>query len=291
MDRGEPEFGLWCAMAVELLARSTLSYISPTLLAETDPEHRHLLHALGRGSNSVAKRSIGTVQALNLCKTLVPNFSDDDYRACIAMVGRRNEELHTGAIAFAEYAASQWQAGVYKACEVLCQSMSKTLEDLLGKAEARAAKAIIKGADKDVAQRVNSLIAAHAKVFQAKPSTERSELKASAAKRVKLLVVRRHHKVICPSCKCDATILGSPFGASTVTVGPKMIVEKQPVLPKSFKCASCGLSLGTYSQLQAARLGAQYTRTTTYTPAQYYSEIKPDEFDWESLSAAEYDNG
>ena len=49
-SREDPRFGLWCSLALELLARAAVASVSPTLLAEPDNEHRFLLHALNRGS-------------------------------------------------------------------------------------------------------------------------------------------------------------------------------------------------------------------------------------------------
>ncbi|MEO9870942.1 hypothetical protein [Ekhidna sp.] len=38
------------ALGLELLARSAVAKVSPTLLAEPDKEHQNLLHALNLGS-------------------------------------------------------------------------------------------------------------------------------------------------------------------------------------------------------------------------------------------------
>src|SRR5713226_5553634 len=70
VPRDDPRFGLWCSLALELLARAALASVSPTLLAEPDREHKFLLHALNRGSQKTPRRSIGTAQVFDLCKTL-----------------------------------------------------------------------------------------------------------------------------------------------------------------------------------------------------------------------------
>src|SRR5580692_11097907 len=59
-SREDPRFGLWCSLGLELLARAALASISPTLLAESDREHKFQLHALNRGSETVPRRSIGS---------------------------------------------------------------------------------------------------------------------------------------------------------------------------------------------------------------------------------------
>src|SRR5437867_12953061 len=95
--REDPRFGLWCAMGLELLARAAIAGISPTLLAEPDREQRFLLHALGRGSETTGRRSIGTAQVLALCGKLFPQFGPEQQDAARALINRRNDELHTGA--------------------------------------------------------------------------------------------------------------------------------------------------------------------------------------------------
>jgi hypothetical protein len=95
-SRDDPAFGLWCSLGLEILARTALASISPTLLAEPDREHKYLLHALGRGSERTPRKSIGAVQVLSLCLDLFPEFTKDELTASLALVNRRNEELHSG---------------------------------------------------------------------------------------------------------------------------------------------------------------------------------------------------
>jgi DNA-binding FadR family transcriptional regulator len=69
-----PLFGLWCSLGLELLARSALASVSPTLLAEPDRDHRYLLHALNRADRSVQPQSTGATQVFTLCQRLLLNF-------------------------------------------------------------------------------------------------------------------------------------------------------------------------------------------------------------------------
>jgi len=78
------------------------------IVGEPDPEHRFLLHALNRGSERTPRRSIGTGQVFSLCRTLFDDFSETDLKAALALVNRRNDELHSGAAAFDEYPPKYW---------------------------------------------------------------------------------------------------------------------------------------------------------------------------------------
>ena len=63
LPRDDPQFGLWCAFGLELLARAALASVSPTLLAEPDDDHKHLLHSLGRGAERSSGKSIGSANS------------------------------------------------------------------------------------------------------------------------------------------------------------------------------------------------------------------------------------
>jgi hypothetical protein len=110
-DKEEPHFGLWCAMGLELLARSAVSKVSPTLLAEPDKEHHHLLHALNLGSVKIQRKSIATIHVLSLCQTLIAEFTEAEFKVASAIINRRNEELHSGGVAFDEYPTQHWIQG------------------------------------------------------------------------------------------------------------------------------------------------------------------------------------
>lgn len=66
-DPDDPLFGLWCSLGLELLARSALASVSPTLLAEPDRDHRYLLHALKRADATIQPQSIGATQVYSRC--------------------------------------------------------------------------------------------------------------------------------------------------------------------------------------------------------------------------------
>ena len=274
-SRDDPVFGLWCSLGLELLARAALASISPTLLAEPDNEHKYLLHALNRGSERTPRKSISAVQVFVLCHTLFPNFSEDDLKAALALVNRRNEELHSGGAAFDEYRPNQWLVGFYRACQSLATAMGESLSSSFGQDEAEVATSILTGNQNDVRQRVNSAIGAHRKVFQDKPEEERESAKMKAKELGAQLAVHRHHCVACPACECVATVQGTPFGKEHITHGDGEIVARQTVSPKSFCCPACGLKLEGYAELDAANLGGHYTRRTTYSPEEYYGLVDP----------------
>ena len=197
-DRDDLEFGLWCSLGLELLARTAVASVSPTLLAKPDDGHRYLLHALNRGSQRDRRVSLESAQVLQLCRTLFKEFTEDDHTSALALLNRRNEELHSGANAFADYPSGQWLAGFYRTCRDLCMAMGQTLDDLFGQEEAKAAQEALVENENDVKQRVKSRIAAHANVFGERTPEERDASKAKAEIVGAELSKQRHHRVTCP---------------------------------------------------------------------------------------------
>lgn len=278
-DKEEPYFGLWCAMGLELLARSAVSSISPTLLAEPDREHQNLLHALGLGSAKSQRKSIATITVLSLCQTLITDFTDANFKIASAIINRRNEEVHTGAAAFDVYPTQQWIAGFYKLCKILCDFQGESLYSLFGDDIQKEADLILTEVEESVIGKTKSLIAAHSKVFDGKDAEKKEELKETAQKNGDRLSYRGHHRVECPSCKCTATVFGEPYGNQNVENNEDEIIVRQSILPTKFHCIACELKLSGYSSLKAANIGNHYTRRNTYSPQDFYDMINPDDED------------
>ncbi|HFI4795559.1 TPA: hypothetical protein ACGQK4_001269 [Elizabethkingia anophelis] len=278
-DKESPFFGLWCAMGLELLIRSAVSSVSPTLLAEPDPSHQNLLHALNLGSSKSKRKSLGTVQVLSLCQTLITDFTEQHFRISSAIINQRNEELHTGGAAFDDYPTSQWIAGFYKCCKILSEFQGESLNSLLGSEIEEEANIILSEVQEEVIGKTNSAIAAHKKVFENKPEEDQVNLKTESEKNSNRLAYRGHHRVKCPSCSSLATVIGEPYGKENIETSDGEIIVRQSILPTKFHCTACELKINGYNALTAANLSNHYTRRTIYSPEDYFDMINPDDFD------------
>jgi hypothetical protein len=276
----DPLFGLWCSLAVELLARAAVASVSPTLLAEPDQHHKHLLHALGRGTDPKSRKSLDIVRVFALCRTLFSeDFSEEDFTAVTALVNRRNEELHTGAAAFEAYPSDKWLSGFYRACLSLVKILGESLENLFGQDEARVAEEMLKEVQKEVKQSVRARINSYGQVFADKPEDMRNSLINEAKKQADAAAFQRHHRVNCPACGCVAVVQGETYGQVRVRAIEGEIETKQPVKPRNFACSACGLKLYGYGELDAAGIGGHYTRTTRVSPEEFYGLVDMDTLD------------
>lgn len=278
-SKDDPLFGLWATLSLELLARSAVSHVSPTLLAEPDRDHKYLLHALGKGSERIQNKSLGSAQVLQLCRVLFVDFTEELQKVSAALINRRNEELHSGIAAFIEYPNSQWLTGFYQSCKVLCECQGKDLEEFFGEEEAGNAEELLAHAKSGVETAVKSLIVAHQKVFEAKSVEDREHATAEAADIANRRSWQGYHRVTCPACKSLATVSGLLYGQEQVTHNDGEVVVRQPVSPRSFECFACGLKLTNYQQLDVVGMGGRHTRTKRYTPAEYFGLVDPASFE------------
>lgn len=293
-ERDDPVFGLWCSFGLELLARAAVASVSPTLLAQPDREQKNLLHVVHRGSELAFPQSIPATRVVGLCARLFTEFTEEDAKAALALFNCRNAELHSGTAAFEGYRPGQWLASFYHACGSLAVVLGESLETLLGEAEAEHALRVLAEDRANVQKQVFSSIAAYKKVFEELTADEQTARRARAEERGRELSTERHHRVTCPACGCVATVQGRLIGKEHVTHEEDGdIVVRQAVSPTDLACSACGLAFTTYAQLEVAGLADQYTRTTTYSPEEYYGLVDPDNLDFESLLAEhylEYDN-
>ncbi|WP_272658753.1 hypothetical protein [Providencia sp. PROV148] len=289
VDKTSDVFGLWCAMGLELLSRSTVSHFSPCLLAEPDRDHKHLLTALGFNTNISQAKSISNSQVIKLCKDLITDFNDEEVTLALALAGRRNEEVHSGIAAFVEYKPQQWISQFYKCCKILSEAQNKKLEDLFGEDEASTAYKFISELDKTVKKLVQEQINAYKKVFNDKPAEEKESLRSSAEKQGENLSHNKHHKVTCPACLCIATVQGNEYGKEQIEHKEDEIITRKSVIPNIFSCSACGLKLIGYAQLAAAGVADHFTNRTHYTPQEFYELIDPN--DQDSMASYAEDHG
>ena len=292
-DRDESTFGLWCSLGLELLIRASLASISPTLLSSPDRSQKNLLYALNLKETSEPK-SIPVTDAIELCYSLFPEFTDTDRKNCRALVNRRNEELHSGSAAFDEYKPSSWLIGFYQACISLSEILGESIEVLFNENEAQTAKEMLATNQADVIKKVKTAIQAHKRVFKEKTPKDQEKLHESAENEGLYLSTQQHHRVKCPACGSCATVQGHPFGKEHITTTDDEITIRQAISPTSFSCPACGLKLSGYAELKEANVSEHYTRTTTYSPEDYYGLIHPDDIESyledQAADYYEYDN-
>lgn len=271
----EWQYGFWSALALELLTRAALAHISPVLLADAS-NWRNLGYALGLEptAKKFSPSSVTTKEALARLNELIPEFNEEVVGFCTKHAARRNEELHTGELAFESLGTSNWLPRFYSASNILLRSMGREISDLVS--DPAAAQSMIASLEDAAAKAVSQVIKAHAQVWSNKDSKEREEASLQAA-----TWATRHagHRVNCPACDSRALVQGNAVGPVTTAVGNEAVIQRQTMLPSSFECIACGLRILGLSKLSACGLGDAFSAKSTYSAAEFFGLYTEDELE------------
>lgn len=281
-DRDEEMFPFWSAIALEFVARATLAKVHPVLLA--DPrEGENLLYVFGFQKKPIyTPISIPTKTVLERCEVVVPNFTDSEKAFCKDFTTRRNEELHSGGLGFDSYPTGKWLSKYYKVLKILLAAQKKTLVDLLGTEEAKAAEEMIAERDATLEKNVKDKVSIHAKTFKALSKKEQLE-RIDKSKTDRMFGYRSYRKnAICPACSNFGVLNGKLISVSDSVAGESEIIQNLNILPTHFKCLCCELELNNHSELDVVELGGQYKVEEIYDPREYYDieDTREPDFDY-----------
>jgi hypothetical protein len=266
-DRDDPLFALWSHLAFELLVRSTIAFVSPTLLADTRRNHRGLLYAL-EIDDAVESPSASISQLLEICKDVIGDFSDEDVTASRLLIDYRNRELHTGDPVYLDLPPASWLARYYALCDKLLRRQGKSLDDLFGSEDAAAAEQMIDALTQEIKKRVKDMIASRQREWNALTDEER-ELRTAASQPQFARGLSRPAR--CPACNCGVRVTGE----LVVTGRPRLdvdheITESITVLPTALQCEACGLELSGHAELHVADLGGQFSVDRSVDPVEFH---------------------
>jgi len=241
-ERESWERPFWLSLALEFLARASLTKVHPALNADPEGEGLNLLFAFGFELKGQPKSLPIHAVLLRLQRILPDSFSKPRREFCDFFANMRNQELHTAELAFEALTESKWLARFYDVSLVLCQHLGKSPKDLFGDSEAKTAEDLVKALKSERIGIVLSKVAAHRAVFGAKSPEERSQLALSADVLSKEWVGTRT-KVICPACESTARLQGAIERVSRPFYDGEQLLEKNIVLANRLECPSCDLVL------------------------------------------------
>jgi len=273
LPRDEWQFVLWSTFVLELLARASLSHVSPALLADTK-DRSNILFSIGippKAAKFIPK-SVDITEAFARLAQVCPEFTPEIEGICLQHMARRNEELHSGDTPLDGLGVDTWLPGFYRACDVLTRHMGESLESLVGQKESAVGHQIIAAALDQSAKAIQKTVAAHKTVWDGKQQAERDQLVAQAS----VWASRKEgHRVSCPSCHSDALVDGSPIAAPLKRFVDDIVTETQEYLPTKFECVACGLKISGLPQLHACGLGSSYKATLEYDAVDYFAVKDP----------------
>lgn len=268
-ERDGPLFPFWAALALELLARATLAKVHPALLAEPDC----ILMAFDYDTGAKAPKSVMAKTVFLRCQKIVPGFGDEELKTCMSIIERRNEELHSGTLAFEEFPTSLWLSSYFRICKLLLSSQGQSLKAFLGRDEADAAEKMIAASEQQVLAAVQKAIADKKSEFGKLGLTEQQRRHGTSETSVEELQDTSKHLVTCPACGAKAIITGERVRAGATRLEGELMHRDIAFLPTKFRCYCCELELAGHTSLHAAGLGGQYSITESYDPVERYGEM------------------
>jgi hypothetical protein len=225
------EYQLWASLALELLAKSSLSTVHPALIA--DPTHyQSLFAACGRPLATDVK----TITAKTLFERLSHISKEFDTRIqkfCEQLSLRRNSEIHSGESPFSGMLPEAWEAKFWHAAYIILNIQVKELEQWLGAEGAAVPRQLLHDADEAISMMVKSRIDHALEEFNEKHKNQkkRDEL-IEQAKNEKLwghdqkfnYLVDNYELHECPACKGMGVL-----GGRSMT--KKYLKTKIPMIP------------------------------------------------------------
>lgn len=250
------EYQLWAAMALELLAKTQLARLHPSLVVEPDNPNS-LLEANGISTGTVIRTVNASVTYARL-KHTVPHFSTPVHDECKKLADRRNAELHSGDAACAAMPKEAWEGDFWNAADLILNSMDLELKDWLG-ADSTAPISLLKehrGAEKKAAEKRVKLHAAEFKKSKygklGKSKLEDLVNETSKIDPVKYIshfhyLYAKYWLYKCPSCSTFGIAAGdeeweeAAEDQSSADYGYEIIESSYS--PSEFYCPTCELSL------------------------------------------------
>jgi hypothetical protein len=271
-DRKSELFPFYCSLGLEFLARAALASKHPALLA--DPQDgNNILYAFGFPATA-KPMTIPAKTVYSRLKFVVEDFTDDDLSLCMLMSELRNQEVHTGTLAFTDFPTGKWIAGFYRVIQKIVKRLGIELEDILGKTEAAHAATLVSQAHQDVTKQVRERVGklkSKITVLSAAEIAERRvkhELKFVSARLTSGIGVFSRK---CPACESNGALVATSIGATPARLKGDEIVSQRIFWPTKFECKVCGLNLSGYEELQVVDLGDQITDEDTHDPVEYLS--------------------
>src|SRR5690606_14137761 len=110
-------FHMWAALALELLGKSALAHVHPTLVADPT-KFNSLLAACGRLDTDDV-RSIAAKTVYERLRVLSKSYDQRAADFCMLMANRRNEELHSGSSPTTDLKPDAWVPEFWRIAEII----------------------------------------------------------------------------------------------------------------------------------------------------------------------------
>jgi hypothetical protein len=135
------EYQLWASLALELLGKTCLARIHPSLIV--NPQDMISLFAASGLALGTDIKTITTHTLYERLRHITKGFDESMKKFCDDISLRRNAELHSGEVPFKEMKLNAWEGRYWHAAQLILDRMGSSLEEWLGADRAKAPKELL----------------------------------------------------------------------------------------------------------------------------------------------------
>lgn len=264
------EYQLWASLSLELLGKSALANIHPSLIA--DPQHSQSLFAAAGVNASTDIKTITAKTLFERLQQVINRFDNKVKGFCNQVANRRNAELHSGDVPFAATQTAKWEAEFWYSMGVVLEYMGSSLEDWLGVGDAATPREILHNAMEAKKQSIEIRVERFRDDFRAmKKADQVTALRKAEAymehdyRSLSGLYQEHIWPCKCPSCGAKAFMRGELVEEEVIDTVPDEYSVWEAVerhfSGEAFNCPACGLELDGVDELEFAELDLEYTDT------------------------------
>jgi len=262
------EYQLWASLALELLGKTCLARIHPSLII--NPQDQISLFAASGVNLGTDIKTIATHTLYERLRHITKRFDESVKVFCDDISQRRNAELHAGEVPFKEMRLEAWERRYWHAAQLILDRMDSSLEEWLGADQAKAPKELLSHASKAL------IAAALVRVAQAKAHFLKRKKKEREAALAESMSKESYHyrglfKLLAdaewemkpPACGGKAFIAGIQIEevvSDDAENGPEETVDKHYVA-EEFRCPVCDLHLASQAEIEATGLETEHVET------------------------------
>jgi hypothetical protein len=266
------------SFALELLCKSSLSYIHPTLIADPQDEGQSLMYALGL-PNKGQPKSLPAHSIYKRIQQLIDPFLDFHLTFCEYFSSKRNEELHSGESPMSTMQENEWLPRFYNVANILCLSMKKELKDLVGEGMAVHALELISSSDKNEEDSIRKKIGSHKSVFLSKSNNDKASLSKLGEHYTITSVAINSEVVGCPACSCPALIFGREVQQKEPKYNGETFYAEVIYQTSNLICKCCGLELRNQKEIIVVNIQIRFVKSVALDLHEFYHPEQHPEYD------------
>ncbi len=264
------EYQLWASLALELLGKTSLARIHPSLIV--NPQDKISLFAASGVNLGTDIKTIGTHTLYDRLRHVAKGFDESVKKFCDDISQRRNAELHSGEVPFKEMKLHAWEGRYWHAAQLILNLMGSSLEEWLGADQAKAPKEILAHAKQALIDAALVRVEQAKTQFLERKKKEREDALASSWTKESYhyqglfrLVADEEWGAACPACGGKAFMAGIQVEEvvsedTDSEYGMEETVDKHYVA-EEFRCPVCDLHLASQDEIEAAGLEIEHIET------------------------------